>query len=180
MPKTRHDIDRATKVTGLLDVAEQSFRDKGYAATTTAAVARAAGVTQNSLYWYFPSKDHLFVAVLDRMLAALVADARAHRGRPITGQIIRVTERLEETQSLEGAVADRARESPVVADFAARMRLTLQQVLLEGIKAEVPTADHDVLAQAILALAHGTRGMPRAARRRVLTFGIAKLLGAKS
>ena len=37
MPKTRHDIDRATKVTGLLDVAEQSFRDKGYAATTTAA-----------------------------------------------------------------------------------------------------------------------------------------------
>ena len=50
MPKTRHEFDRSTKVTELLDVAEGLFRERGYAGTTTAAVARAAGVAQNSLY----------------------------------------------------------------------------------------------------------------------------------
>jgi len=180
MPKTRHEFDRSAKVTELLDVAEGLFRERGYAGTTTAAVARAAGVAQNSLYWYFPSKDHLFVAVLDRMLDSLVRQVRSARARSLVDQILYVAQRLEETQTLGAAVADRARESEVVAEFADKMQKTLRTILLEGIASQTSVSDPELLAESILALANGTHGMPRPARRKVLSFGVSSLIAANS
>lgn len=180
MPRTRHDIDRSAKVSALLDAAEGLFRARGYSGTTIAAVARDAGVAQNSLYWYFPSKDHLFAAVLDRMLESMVGQVRARPERPLADQIIYVAERLEETQALGAALADRARESDVVAEFALRMQATMRSLLLEGLQAATPVSDPDLLADAILALANGTHGMPRAARRKLLSFGVSSLLAANS
>jgi AcrR family transcriptional regulator len=51
----------------LLDAAEDAFCRLGYAGTTIAAVAAAAGVSRPTVYAYFPSKDDVFRALADRV-----------------------------------------------------------------------------------------------------------------
>ena len=48
----------------LIDVATKLFAKSGYDATTTADIARAAGVTEPILYRHFDSKQELFVAIV--------------------------------------------------------------------------------------------------------------------
>jgi AcrR family transcriptional regulator len=48
----------------LIDVATKLFARTGYEATTTAAIAQAAGVTEPILYRHFKSKQELFVAIV--------------------------------------------------------------------------------------------------------------------
>src|SRR3954463_14053392 len=48
----------------LIDVATKLFAGFGYDATTTAAIAKAAGVTEPILYRHFKSKQELFVAIV--------------------------------------------------------------------------------------------------------------------
>ena len=48
----------------LIDVATKLFAKWGYDATTTAAIAEAAGVTEPILYRHFDSKQELFVAIV--------------------------------------------------------------------------------------------------------------------
>lgn len=56
----------------ILDAALQVFSRKGYAAATNKEIAREAGVTAAAIYWYFPSKEELFRAVLaDRQTEVL-------------------------------------------------------------------------------------------------------------
>ena len=51
----------------LIDVATKLFADYGYDATTTAAIAEAAGITEPILYRHFNSKQELFVAITREM-----------------------------------------------------------------------------------------------------------------
>src|SRR5205814_7948670 len=48
----------------LIEVATKLFAKWGYDATTTAAIAQAAGVTEPILYRHFDSKQELFVAIV--------------------------------------------------------------------------------------------------------------------
>src|SRR6478752_2876063 len=48
----------------LIDVATKLFALGGFDATTTAAIALAAGVTEPILYRHFKSKQELFVAIV--------------------------------------------------------------------------------------------------------------------
>ena len=48
----------------LLEVATKLFAKLGYEATTTAAIAEAAGITEPILYRHFKSKQELFVAIV--------------------------------------------------------------------------------------------------------------------
>lgn len=64
MPLARTGVDREAKLEEILAAAERRLVAGGYAHMSVAAIARELGLVQNSIYWYFPSKDHLFVAVL--------------------------------------------------------------------------------------------------------------------
>src|SRR5450432_491436 len=48
----------------LIDVATKLFAKTGYEATTTAAIAQAAGITEPILYRHFKSKQELFIAIV--------------------------------------------------------------------------------------------------------------------
>src|SRR6188508_3728896 len=48
----------------LMEVATKLFARNGYEATTTAAIALAANVTEPILYRHFKSKQELFVAIV--------------------------------------------------------------------------------------------------------------------
>lgn len=51
----------------ILDEAERLFRTRGYNAVTMRDIAREVGIRQASLYYHFPSKEQLFVAVTEQM-----------------------------------------------------------------------------------------------------------------
>ncbi|MFH7026424.1 MAG: TetR/AcrR family transcriptional regulator [Heteroscytonema crispum UTEX LB 1556] len=52
----------------ILDEAERLFRASGYNTVTMRDIAREVGIRQASLYYHFPSKEQLFMAVTERML----------------------------------------------------------------------------------------------------------------
>lgn len=69
-PCGRREASRRTRREAILDVAAQSFLEQGYAATTMSAIAAALGGSKGTLWSYFPQKEELFAAVLDRMIDA--------------------------------------------------------------------------------------------------------------
>jgi AcrR family transcriptional regulator len=73
----------------LLELAVARFADQGYRATSVSSIAREAGVTQAAVYAYFPNKEALFEAAVDRDAAGLIAAARAEldEGLPLADQI---------------------------------------------------------------------------------------------
>lgn len=57
----------------LLDASEVAFARRGLAGTRVREIAAAAGMTPASLYNYYPSKEALYAAVLERGLHPLTA-----------------------------------------------------------------------------------------------------------
>ncbi len=108
----------------LLEVATSLFADRGYQATTTAAIAEAAGVTEPILYRHFKGKQDLFIAIVRRMSEhtleqwrAMIAhtDEPAEQIRVIAQQFPDQLRRLEDAyQVLHGALAT-SRDRKVLA-----------------------------------------------------------------
>ena len=90
------DIDKEARRQQILGAAKQVFAAEGFHATTMAAVARAARLSYGAVYWYFPSKDDLFHALMDAENEAL----REHIARSLTGST---------TAGAEGALRDAIR-----------------------------------------------------------------------
>lgn len=56
----------------ILEVAEALFADQGYRGTTLRQIATGAGIQEPGLYNYFPGKQALYEAVLDRAITPLM------------------------------------------------------------------------------------------------------------
>jgi AcrR family transcriptional regulator len=64
----------AETVEAILEAAARILEKAGFAGYNTNAVAERAGVSIGSLYQYFPGKDALTVALIERETAVLLAD----------------------------------------------------------------------------------------------------------
>lgn len=115
MPRNRQHIDRAAKVAPILDAAEGLLLNDGYESTTMAAIARAAGVTSNSIYWYFPGKDELLAAVLRRRLERALTHADADPDQPVLDRAMSALAELDAVATLTTTVHERAKHSAAVA-----------------------------------------------------------------
>ncbi|MGF6772392.1 AcrR family transcriptional regulator [Paraburkholderia sp. GAS199] len=69
----------ANTVESVLEAAARILETHGVDAYTTNAVAQRAGVSIGSLYQYFPNRDALTVALIERESAQLLADIEAAR-----------------------------------------------------------------------------------------------------
>jgi len=58
----------ATARTRILDAAESLFGQHGFDATSTSAIAKQANVPKGLVFYYFPAKDDLLVALVDERL----------------------------------------------------------------------------------------------------------------
>jgi AcrR family transcriptional regulator len=74
--RPRQARSRAT-VEAILEATVRVLVARGYQGTTTIAVAARAGVSVGSLYQYFPNKESLVAALVDRHKAELVACVEA-------------------------------------------------------------------------------------------------------
>ncbi|HXJ32484.1 MAG TPA: TetR family transcriptional regulator [Candidatus Eisenbacteria bacterium] len=66
----------------ILDAAEAVFGQRGYAGATTREIAERAGIGKRMLFYYFPTKDAVYRAVLERVITGLVAIYEQTREQP--------------------------------------------------------------------------------------------------
>ena len=178
MPKTRREVEREDKVAEILEAAERQLRAGGYEALSVAGVSRELGIAQNSVYWYFPSKDHLFVAALQRMFGKIVANKPpAHRG--LMNEVLWFVDQLHELYPLRAAMREQARRSEVVAGFERQLDDTLRLMLTNALRPHVPAKVLPSGVDAFNATVQGTyvQSMDQAERRRLLRFTFERLFG---
>jgi TetR/AcrR family transcriptional regulator, cholesterol catabolism regulator len=179
VPKTRRAVSRDEKVGEILELAERRLRDGGYEALSVAAIARELGLAQNAIYWYFPSKDHLFVAALERILHDIAARKPSREAGEVE-RILWFTDQFQLLSDLRGAMNERARQSEVVADFVESLDELLSRMLSNALRDRVPAADLPVAVETFRATVEGTfvKGLDKRARREVLAFALERLTAA--
>jgi len=179
MPKTRHAVSKDEKVGEIVELAERRLRDGGYEALSVAGIARELGIAQNAIYWYFPSKDHLFVAALERMLRKIVARKPSREAGEIE-RILWFTDQFQALSGLRAAMNERARSSRVVADFVRDLDELLSRMLSNALRDHVPEEELPVAVEAFRSTVEGTfvKGLGKRARREVLTFALERLMAA--
>jgi AcrR family transcriptional regulator len=172
MPRTRTELGRESKVGEILDAAERRLRAGGYDALSIAALARELGLAQNAVYWYFPSKDHLFVAALERMLRAMAAGKP--RGRGLEQKVLYFADGMHQLADVRAAMYERARSSRVVADFVAGMNAVWRTMLTNALSASVPEDELPLAVDALFATIQGAllQDLSAAERRRVIGFAV--------
>ena len=182
MPKTRPTVSRDEKVGEILELSERRLREGGYEALSVAAIARELGLAQNAIYWYFPSKDHLFVAALERMLREIAARKPRHEEAGEIERILWFTDQFQALSDLRGAMNERARDSQVVADFVEKLDALLSRMLSNALRDHVAAEELTVAVDTFRATVEGTfvKGLDRRARRKVLTFALERLMGREA
>ena len=177
-PRTRTDVARDAKVDQILEAAERRLRAGGYEALSVAAIARELGVAQNAIYWYFPSKDHLFVAALERMLREVVA-RKPPRQRSLERKVLWFVEQLEGMADVRAAMYERARVSEVVATFARELHEVWRRMLTNVLSSRVPDEDLPAAVDALLATIQGAllQQHTPAERRRLIAFALRRIVG---
>jgi AcrR family transcriptional regulator len=85
--RPRNDADSAATTsprTGIVNAATRLFSEKGYAQTTMSDIARAVGLQQSSLYYWFRSKEQLLgeTLLVNRAPLKFIAEVGAGSGSP--------------------------------------------------------------------------------------------------
>ena len=65
-PPGRREANRQSRRELILDAAQGSFLSRGYDGTTMSEIAAQLGGSKGTLWSYFPSKENLFAAVVER------------------------------------------------------------------------------------------------------------------
>lgn len=80
--------------TAVTEAAARLFAARGFARTTTAEVARAAGISTGTLFYYFPDKQAIFRAIFEQDLPASrrLFDEHADTDDPVASILDVVTE----------------------------------------------------------------------------------------
>lgn len=180
MPKTRPAESRDDKMNEILTAAEGRLREGGYQALSVAAIARELGLAQNAIYWYFPSKDELFVATMNRMLEKIATRKPSKK----VGELERILWFTDQFQALSGlrpAMNDRARSSPVVASFVEQLDALLSKMLSNVLREYIPAGELPLAVESFRATVDGTfvKGLDKRARRKLLTFTLQRLTTGK-
>jgi AcrR family transcriptional regulator len=179
MARTRLELDRDEKVGEILEAAERRLREGGYPALSMVSIARELGLAQNALYWYFPSKDHLFIAALERTLRGIVARKPPRQG-DLDRRVMWFVDRLAELDHVRSAMYERARVSQVVSDFVAGMNAVWRRMLTNVLADRVPEPGLELAVDTLLATIQGvlSQDLPPARRRRIVGFALERLTTA--
>ncbi len=187
MPKTRTKSEHQEKANEIVDAAIARLRSGGIDALSVAAIARELGVAQNTIYWYYPSRDHLLVAAMGRMAQRIINEGAEPGGlesdkdeaKPATTResILVAVDRFAEIQPLRISLRERARSSPVIDEFDTRLSAFLREALREAFGPFVPEPDMDLSVESFMLASDGchARGLSQPERRAVLGFVLDRL-----
>jgi AcrR family transcriptional regulator len=131
-------VPKEQKREELLAAAAELLVLEGYEAASMPRIARRAGVTSNTLYWYFRDKDELLVAVADRYLQALLEEHAALSGRPLAEQLVWLVQRLRPVKHLVVTIHNRAAVSDPVRAWHTGFHQTFEQLVERQLPGRVP------------------------------------------
>jgi AcrR family transcriptional regulator len=143
----------------LIDIALDVFAAKGLEAATVKDLSDAAGVAQGLLYHYFPSKEALLEAVLERhyFLPEIRRILSADRHRPAAEVLLEVARgfarMLDENRSVMQLMLREAPSNPLIAERIERSRREGTRLLTEYLQSRVAAGElrpHDSDAAARL------------------------------
>jgi AcrR family transcriptional regulator len=137
VPRNRQQIPKAERESALLEQATELFTAKGYRGTRVAEIGRAAGIASAAVHWYFPTKDDLFAAVLDRVFGEAIAEAEASESAPRD----RLETFLSKTQGyrvLHREAYERMAESEALRSVYLGLLQWLEDSLLQAVSARLP------------------------------------------
>jgi len=154
----------------ILEAGTEVFAGRGYARTNTNEIARRAGISVGSLYQYFPSKDAILMALLERHLRAVeatirgclpdLANDRVPLRRAVRGLLGRLVAVHEANPALSRAVEQPAGEMPKIPE-AYRLYLETFVSELESLlrrRRDVRRADPALMAHLLYAAAEALTG----------------------
>ncbi len=72
MNAERKHRERSNSEQAIMKAAEELFLENGYSKTTTTMIAARAGVTHAMLHYYFRTKEHIFIKVVDKYMDELL------------------------------------------------------------------------------------------------------------
>lgn len=117
MPRNRQQIPREERTGDLLAAATELFLAKGYDKTTMADISAAAGVARGNVYWYFDSKDHIFAAVINRMLSREIRILNEEQaGADPLSRLVRGLSDMRYSRPMHQAMHDRLPHSEAVRE----------------------------------------------------------------
>lgn len=111
-----------TKEQEILLAASEEFFEKGYDGTSTAVIARKAGVTHAMVNYYFRTKEHLFLKILDDMVYDFVQGLKPIMHgegdflRTILNAASAIFDCMDRHQRLPFIIMDLARNHPELLD----------------------------------------------------------------
>jgi AcrR family transcriptional regulator len=176
VPTARTKLDREDKVQEILDAARRRLLTGGYEAMSVAAIARELKIAQNSIYWYFASKDDLFAAAF----RAIVLELGSRRPpRAAVDRVVWVTDQMAQFAALRAALRTRAAHSAAVARLQSDLDRWIQVLLLGEKEPARGAQDAGLAGQAFLAVVEGALSMdlPAPERRELVTFAYRRLIG---
>ena len=140
MARTRRKEARPSEIVA---AALASFAERGYAATKLEDVAAVAGISKGTIYLYFPTKEHLFRAVVEQAVLpnveAAEGDLAAHTGssadllRMLAQRFLRLLD--SDLTAVPKLVVAESGNFPEIAQFYADAVLRRAFRLIEGILA---------------------------------------------
>lgn len=150
MPRNRRTVDAGAKHDDLVAAAAELFLAQGYDATPIAAIAERAGVTTNTVYWYFADKEQLLIAVLDALATEKLAAYGQLSGRSLASRLTWVVQQLQEVSQLVATVHARAGHSERISAWhdgfhEAVRRLLRAELEVLGVSAKRIDAEADII-----------------------------------
>jgi len=161
----------------ILDVAEQLFSERGYAAVRLRDIASAVGMRHASLYYYAPGgKEQLFIDVMERNFArhrAGLTEAISGAGSDIRAQLHAVARWLVSQPPLDFSRMQQADLPALGEDQAHRLllvaydalRLPIMAALERGVASgQVKASNLELAAIGLVSLVESVHAIPSAYR----------------
>ena len=174
MPANRRPRARAEKRDEIVAAARSLFVADGYEVTAVSRIAAEAGVTTNTVYWYFADKDHVLVAVLEELLAEALTRYESVVSRPLTEKILFAVEELSSMHALVDTVHSRRASSPVIDEW----HTGFHQLADALTRADLPAENAEAASAIIAFVVEGLLTHPgdEAGRRAIVDLLVSRLV----
>ena len=154
MPRNRQHIPREQRVDELVVAADELFLTRGFAKTAMSDIAASTGVTNGALYWYFPTKDHILAAVMDRAVNLEIerqGDRTAEVGDPTL--LLEGLDGLRRYRQLHMTMHERMSHSEVVLEAHDRFIDWMRKMARDALVGH--TGENDIIVELVVAVFEG-------------------------